>query len=66
MESRKETVRLLSDYSSSYVSHEKIYVEIEKQDPEAAAKTMMEHFALIEARAKQRTTAVANPDSERH
>jgi GntR family transcriptional repressor for pyruvate dehydrogenase complex len=53
MESRKETVRLLSDYSSSYQSHVDIYVEIEKQDAAAAAKMMMEHFALIEMRARQ-------------
>jgi len=53
MESRKETVRLLSDYSSSYQSHVDIYVEIEKQNPAAAAKMMMEHFALIEMRARQ-------------
>src|SRR5579863_4653780 len=54
MESRKETVRLLDDYSSSYRSHENVYVEIEKQDSKAAAKMMMEHFALIEMRAQQR------------
>lgn len=53
MERRKETVRLLSDYSSSYRSHENIYVEIEKQDPEAAARMMLEHFALIERRARE-------------
>jgi GntR family transcriptional regulator, transcriptional repressor for pyruvate dehydrogenase complex len=65
MESRKETVRLLSDYSSSYLSHENIFLEIEKQDPAAAARTMMEHFALIARRAKQNNPApVANADSE--
>lgn len=59
MESRKETVRLLSDYSSSYRSHENIYVEIEKKDPAAAATAMMEHFELIETRASQRKVAVS-------
>jgi len=54
MQSRKETVRLLSDYPSSYRSHENIYVEIEKQDSAAAATAMMEHFALMEMRARQR------------
>jgi GntR family transcriptional repressor for pyruvate dehydrogenase complex len=53
MDSRKETVRLLSDYASSYRSHESIYVEIEKQDPAAAATMMIEHFALMEMRARQ-------------
>ena len=54
MQSRKETVRLLSDYPSSYRSHENIYVEIEKQDSAGAATAMMEHFALMEMRARQR------------
>src|SRR5581483_10304013 len=53
LQSRKETVGLLSDYPSSYRSHENIYLEIEKQDPEAAAKMMREHFALMEMRARQ-------------
>ena len=53
MESRKETVRLLTDYTSSYRSHECIYVEIEKQNPIGAAEMMVEHFALIEMRARQ-------------
>lgn len=65
LESRKETVRLLSDYSSSYLSHEKIYVEIEKQDSAAARRTMMEHFALIEMRTNQRNSVpVENIDSD--
>ncbi len=51
--SRKETVRLLTDYPSSYRSHENIYVEIEKQDPEAAGRMMLEHFTLMEIRARQ-------------
>lgn len=54
MESRRQTVRLLSEYESSYRSHENIYVEIEKKDPAGAAKMMIEHFALIESRARQR------------
>lgn len=57
LESRKETVRLLSDYTSSYRSHENIYVEIEKQDSGAAAAMMMEHFALVERMAAHRGTA---------
>ena len=53
LESRKETVRLLSDWEGSYRSHENIYVEIERQDSIGAAKMMTEHFALMETRAKQ-------------
>jgi len=56
MESRKETVRLLSEYTTSYQSHENIYVEIEKRDPDAASKRMIEHFELIELRARQRNS----------
>ena len=65
MESRKETVRLLLDYPSSYRSHENIYVEIEKQDSTTAAKMMAEHFALMEMRARQCNrvpTPVAGPE----
>jgi GntR family transcriptional repressor for pyruvate dehydrogenase complex len=54
LESRRYTVRSLTDYESSYRSHENVYVEIEKKNPEGAAKMMMEHFALIETRATQR------------
>lgn len=56
MESRKETVRLLTDYTSSYLSHENVYVEIERQDASAAARMMMEHFSIIKTRAKQNET----------
>lgn len=57
MESRKETVRLLTDYASSYRSHENVYLEIQKQDAAGAAHMMMEHFALVERMAQQRTKA---------
>lgn len=53
MEGRKETVRLLSEYDTSYQSHENIYIEIEKRDPEAASRRMIEHFELIELRSRQ-------------
>lgn len=54
IESRKETVRLLKDYTSSYLSHENIYIAIERQDATAAATMMMEHFSLMKMRAAQR------------
>lgn len=53
VESRKETVRLLNDYTSSYMSHENIYVEIEKRDAPSAARMMMDHFSLMKMRAMQ-------------
>ena len=64
MESRKETVRLLTDYTSSYRSHENIYLEIKKQNPTGAAEMMMEHFALIKEMAKQRNNAVSSAGPE--
>ena len=64
MESRKETVRLLTDYTSSYRSHENIYVEIDKQDSAAASRMMMEHFALIEKMAKQRNDPAGSVGSK--
>jgi hypothetical protein len=39
-------------------------VEIDKQDSTAAAKMMMEHFALIEKMAKQRTKPVGTASIE--
>jgi GntR family transcriptional regulator, transcriptional repressor for pyruvate dehydrogenase complex len=53
LESRRETVRMLKDYPLSYRSHENVYVEIEKQDAEAAARAMVEHFRIMEKRAEE-------------
>jgi GntR family transcriptional regulator, transcriptional repressor for pyruvate dehydrogenase complex len=64
VQSRKETIRFLSDYSSSYRSHENIYLEIEKQDPAAAAKMMLEHFSLMEVRRQRNLTPAARDGSE--
>ena len=51
IESRKETVRLLDDYPSSYRSHEAVLLEIEAQHPQGAARAMHEHFVIMDARA---------------
>jgi DNA-binding FadR family transcriptional regulator len=48
LESRRQTVRMLMDYSSSYEAHEKVFVEIEKRDSEGAARAMVEHFQMME------------------
>ena len=53
MESRRETVQLLTNYEESYHSHDMVYIEIEKQDPLAASRAMVDHFAIMEARAKK-------------
>jgi hypothetical protein len=39
-------------------------VEIDQQDPAAAARMMMEHFALIEKMAKQRNKPVGSVSFE--
>lgn len=46
MESRRETVQLLTNYEESYRSHDIVYVEIEKRDPVGASRALMEHFAI--------------------
>lgn len=56
LESRRETVRLLTDYGSSYAAHEKVFIEIEKQDSEAAGLAMVEHFRMMEGRLPRRGT----------
>ena len=53
MESRRETVQLLTNYEDSYRSHDMVYLEIEKQDPVGASHAMVEHFSIMEARAKK-------------
>lgn len=52
MESRRETVQLLTRYEDSYRSHDMVYVEIEKQDSAGASRAMVEHFAIMETRSK--------------
>lgn len=65
MESRRETVRLLTDYAGSYRSHENIYIEIQKRDSAGAAKMMLEHFALVERMATHTGVNAARGDSTR-
>jgi GntR family transcriptional regulator, transcriptional repressor for pyruvate dehydrogenase complex len=50
IESRNDTVRLLTDYGESLRSHESVFNEIERQDPAGAAEAMTEHFRLMETR----------------
>ena len=53
VESRKESVRLLTDYDESLRSHERIFERIELRDPSGAAEAMADHFRLMESRVKQ-------------
>ena len=53
MDSRRETVQLLTNYEDSYQSHHMIYAEIERRDTVGASRAMVEHFAIMEARARQ-------------
>lgn len=53
MESRRQTVRLLTDYPASYRLHENVFLPIEKQNADGAAFAMQEHFRLMQGRAEQ-------------
>jgi GntR family transcriptional repressor for pyruvate dehydrogenase complex len=53
IESRRESVRLVTNYEDLYRSHEMVFVEIEKQDAVGASRAMAEHFATMESRAKK-------------
>lgn len=53
VESRNRTIRLLRDYSKSFQSHRQVFVAIENRDPAAASEAMMEHFAIMEERARE-------------
>jgi GntR family transcriptional repressor for pyruvate dehydrogenase complex len=53
VQGRRESVRLLNDYDASYLEHEQIFLEIEKQNAKAAGVAMMKHFRSIEARVRQ-------------
>jgi GntR family transcriptional repressor for pyruvate dehydrogenase complex len=59
VQSRTETVRILTDYEGSLRSHERVFEEIERQDRSGAAEAMAEHFRLMETRARQMGLAPA-------
>jgi GntR family transcriptional repressor for pyruvate dehydrogenase complex len=58
VESRKESVRLLTDYGESLRSHQRIFEQIEQQNPSGAAEAMTDHFRLMESRVRQTGLAV--------
>src|SRR5262249_17729347 len=47
-ESRRETVRILTDYGKSYTAHHNVFIPIERQDVEGAAQAMIDHFLMME------------------
>jgi len=53
IESRRETVRMLTDYETSYRAHANVFLQIEKQDADGAAQAMLDHFRMMQARAAQ-------------
>jgi GntR family transcriptional regulator, transcriptional repressor for pyruvate dehydrogenase complex len=53
MESRRETVRMLEEYPLSYRSHEDVFVQIEKQNTDGAARAMIDHFRIMDKRAHE-------------
>ncbi len=48
LESRRETVRTLTDYGKSYTAHHNVFIPIERQDTEGAAQAMIDHFVMME------------------
>ena len=52
-QSRKETVRLLTDYDASFRTHERVFEEIEEANPAGAAEAMVEHFRFMRGRLLQ-------------
>lgn len=52
LESRRQTVRMLKTYPTSYKAHYDVFVEIERRDAAAAAIAMSNHFRMMESRAK--------------
>lgn len=64
MESRKETVRMLTDYALSYKSHEDVFKEIVKQDSEGAVRAMLEHFRIMQKRAEECRIASSRSDKK--
>jgi GntR family transcriptional regulator, transcriptional repressor for pyruvate dehydrogenase complex len=60
IESRKQTIRILENYPESYRSHENVFLAIEKSDPVAASEAMIEHFAVMEQRAKEQVGKTRN------
>jgi GntR family transcriptional regulator, transcriptional repressor for pyruvate dehydrogenase complex len=50
LESRRQTIQLLTDYPKSYQSHLNIFLAIEKSNAGAASRAMIEHFAVMDSR----------------
>ena len=53
MESRKQTVRMLTDYRCTYEAHYNVFREIERKDSAAAAQAMTDHFRMMQKRAEE-------------
>ncbi len=60
VQSRKETVRLLTDYDGSYRTHERVFEEIVKADPIGAAEAMSDHFGFMHDRLQQVNLSIKN------
>lgn len=53
VQSRQESVRLLTDYEASFNSHQRVFDEIERRNPVGASEAMIDHFRAMESRAMQ-------------
>jgi GntR family transcriptional repressor for pyruvate dehydrogenase complex len=65
IQSRRESVRLLTDYEESYLGHELIFLRIQTRDAEGAAEATREHFRRMENRASIAGLTVSPPEEER-
>jgi GntR family transcriptional repressor for pyruvate dehydrogenase complex len=66
VQSRTESVRLLTDYEGSLRSHERVFEEIERQNPAGAGEAMAEHFRLMETRQAHGSGAGTRRPAERN
>lgn len=62
IQSRKDTVRLLTDYEASFQSHKRVFEQIERQNPSGAREAMVDHFRAMESRAMQVGLSDEAPD----
>jgi GntR family transcriptional repressor for pyruvate dehydrogenase complex len=53
VQSRKDSVRLLTDYEASFHSHVRVYEAIERRDSPGASEAMVNHFRAMESRTTQ-------------
>lgn len=46
LEARRDAIRVLTDYESSFRAHERIFIEIERQNTLGSSQAMLDHFEV--------------------